>query len=185
MTMLYSPTWIWHMNDHIAPFYIRPFYQIYADPSKYSDKCVYILLHIKIEWAFTMIFPPKKFLVFQPTGIYYDNFENSLPVSLKLRATRNFFLLILRSFVKGRHHQFYKIRLYVGRMLTRNNPKRFWICMPHSWVIGANRAKNGSNGVRDLVRAKNRHIPAAHTSIHSRNWLIFFSAFCPNRYIMC
>ena len=30
------------------------------------------------------------------------------------------------------------------------------------------RCIQGSNGVRDLVRAKNRHIPTDHTFIHTR-----------------
>ena len=77
-----------------------------------------------------------------------DGLHEALPLKRTgrrpLPAVASSFLLMRDRDVEGRHRQFYKIRIFIGRMLIRNNPKRFWICMPLTRVIGANRALTGS-----------------------------------------
>ena len=74
---------------------------------------------------------------------------------------------------KGRHRQFHKIRLFVDRMLTRNNPKRFWIWMPLTEIIGANSALTGSG--TPLEPKIGTYLQLTPPYIVGIDWFFFFS----------
>ena len=92
----------------------------------------------------------------------YHNWWNRLNLGNVSRQNMG----LISQCLKGDTANITYIAFFVGRRQIRNNPKRFWICMALTRVIGA---------IPERFRMQKRPIMTTHTLKYCPNWLFVFS----------